>query len=137
MNADPTIEDRIIHFPDGIPGFPNHRRFVLVELAPDAAFHELRSVDEPGVAMLVTVPWLFFPDYAPEITEEDRLALGLERPEDATIFCTVAVDEEDDAGLTIDLLGPFVVNAKARIGRQLVLADSEYPARARVEPAAA
>ncbi|HHC08783.1 MAG TPA: flagellar assembly protein FliW [Actinobacteria bacterium] len=131
-----TIEDKTIRFPGGIPGFPQLERFVLVEVAPDSPFHELRSLDDPDVAMLVTVPWLFFPDYAPEIPEEDRVELGIERPEDATVFTTVSFDPDDENALILNLLGPFVVNVAERVGRQLVLADSDYPARARVELAA-
>ncbi len=131
------MEDKIIRFPGGIPGFPELERFVLVELAPDSAFYELRSVDDPEIAMLVTVPWLFVPDYTLELSSEDEADLSIERPEDATVFCSVTFDAEDEGALYLNLLGPFVVNAAERIGRQVVLSDSGYPARARFELTAA
>src|SRR5690606_37766613 len=75
-----------LHFPDGIPGFPHLTEFTLVEVVEDGAFQLLQSLEDEDVAMVVCVPWLFFPDYAPEISEEDQEALGLERPEDAIVF---------------------------------------------------
>lgn len=127
-----SLEEKVIRFPGGIPGFPNRERFLLVELAPEGAFLELRSVDDPDLAMLVTVPWLFFPDYAPTLSDEEQAELGIEKPDDATVFCAVSTDDEADV-LHVNLLGPFVVNQQSRLGRQLVLAGTDYPSRARVE----
>lgn len=127
-----SLEDKVIRFPGGIPGFPDHERFVLVELVPDGAFHELRCVDDPDIAMLVTVPWLFFPDYAPVLSDDEQVELGIESASDATLFCAVNIDEESES-LHVNLLGPFIVNQETRTGRQLVLAGSDYPARATVQ----
>jgi len=119
-------------FDDGIPGFPDLHRFVLVDVVEDGAFQELRSVDDPTVSMIVCVPWLFFPDYAPEVPEDDRTELDLRDPEDAVVFCPVTLDEQRDA-IYVNLFGPFVVNSSTRRGRQLVLTDSGYPLRARLD----
>jgi len=119
-------------FDDGIPGFPGLHRFVLVDVVPDGAFQELRSVEDPNVSMIVCVPWLFFPDYAPALGDEDRAELGIERPTEAVVFCPVTLDEDRDR-VYVNLFGPFVVNAATRRGRQLVLTDSGYPLRAPLE----
>lgn len=122
-----------LEFPDGIPGFPSARRFVLTDLTDDedGPFQVLQSLDDPELSMVVAVPWPFFPDYAPAIDETDRVDLGLEEAEDAIVFCAVTADP--DAGTVfLNLLGPFIVNARTRRGRQVVLTDPEQPARAPV-----
>ncbi|MEX1271335.1 MAG: flagellar assembly protein FliW, partial [Acidimicrobiia bacterium] len=63
----PTEAPVELRFAEGIPGFPDHTRFTLVELADDGAFQLLQSLDDENVAMIVTTPWLFFPDYEMEI----------------------------------------------------------------------
>src|SRR5256714_240688 len=126
-------EEKVISFDEGIPGFSSSRRFVLVDPAPDSAFQLLQSVDTPDVAMIVTVPWLFFPDYAPEISEMEQQSLAVERPEDAIIFCSVLLSPDDKDTVYVNLMGPFVVNPQTRRGCQLVLADSGYPLRAPVK----
>ena len=124
-----VAEESVLVFEEGIPGFPGSRRFALVNVADDSAFQLLQSLDEPDVAMIVTVPWLFFPEYAPELSELERRELQLEGKEDAVIFSAVTLDA-DQSTISLNLLGPFVVNAKTRRGRQVVLADSGYPVRA-------
>lgn len=129
----PQDEGPVVRFRDGIPGFPDARRFVLADLddTGESPLQVLRSLDDPDLEMVVAVPWLFFPDYAPELDETDQRELGLEQPEDALVFCTVTVDPEREKAY-LNLLGPFVVNAHTREGRQVVLADSRQPVRAPV-----
>lgn len=110
----------VLSFPDGIPGFPGATRWVLTDLVDDGAFQLLQSVDEPDLSMVVGVPWLFFPDYAPDLDDDEVTSLGIEDPEDVVLFCSVTVPE-DGGGPTMNLLGPFVVNRHTRVGRQVVL----------------
>jgi len=132
MSDAPAVPaEQVLHFPDGIPGFPRSRRFVLADIAEDSAFQILQSLDEPEVSLVVSVPWLFFPDYAPVLDETDQRDLGISSPDDAIVFCAVAVDETGEQ-VYLNLLGPFVVNAATRQGRQVVLSDSSLPVRAPV-----
>lgn len=132
MSDAPAVPaEQVLHVPDGIPGFPRSRRFVLADIAEDSAFQILQSLDEPEVSLVVSVPWLFFPDYAPVLDETDQRDLGISSPDDAIVFCAVAVDETGEQ-VYLNLLGPFVVNAATRQGRQVVLSDSSLPVRAPV-----
>jgi flagellar assembly factor FliW len=120
-----SVDEYVLTFPDGIPGFPAAHRWMLSDLVEDRVFQVLASLDEPGLEMVVGVPWLFFPDYAPDLTETDRADLGIETVEDAVVFCSVTVPEGGGAP-TMNLLGPFIVNRHTRVGRQVVLeADAE------------
>lgn len=130
--APPEAGEDALVFPDGIPGFPGLTRFALVELVEEGAFQLLQSVEDENVAMVVCVPWIFFPDYAPVLSDDDQDELGLERPEDAVVFCPVTLEPESNV-VHLNLMGPFVVHRDTHRGRQVVLADSEYPVRATVE----
>lgn len=130
------VEESVITFAGGIPGFPGFERYVLVEVVEDGVFQRLQSIDDPAVAMYVCVPWLFFPDYAPELSPVERAELAIAEPQEALVFCPVTLDPENDS-VYVNLLGPFVVNGETRQGRQLVLAGSDYPARASVQDSAA
>ncbi len=133
--AEQTVDasdDKVIEFPDGILGFPGSTRFVLINDSDDAVFQLLQSLEDPAVALIVSVPWLFFPDYAPEVSDIERKQIGLESPEDAIVFCPVTLSAEPDT-VFVNLLGPFIVNRRTLEGRQVVLADSDYPVRAMVK----
>lgn len=123
------MEEQFLEFEDGIPGFPDARQFQLVELVEDGAFQLLQSVDDADLAIVVAVPWLFFSDYSPELTEVDQTGLGIESEEDAVVFCAVTLDA-DRKTAHMNLLGPFIVNVKTRKGRQVVLTDQDFPLRA-------
>ena len=122
---------KVLTFPDGILGFPGSTRFALVNEGDDALFQLLQSLDDDSVALIVAVPWLFFPDYSPEISELERKQLKLQSPDDAIVFCPVTLTGDPDV-VYLNLLGPFVVHRESLEGRQVVLADSEWPVRAPV-----
>jgi flagellar assembly factor FliW len=126
------LEEKILHFPDGLPGFPHLERYVIVEFRDDGAFQQLQSVDDPDVAMIVCVPWLFFPDYSPVLGDAEQAELDIESAEDAVLFVPVSLDP-DTGGVTLNLLGPFIVNSRTRRGLQLVLTGSDYSVRAPIE----
>src|SRR6478609_2678770 len=56
-------EERIITFPHGLLGFPQHQRFALIQTGEENYFFWLQSVDEPSLAFVVTDPSIFFKDY--------------------------------------------------------------------------
>lgn len=120
--------DAVLSFDEGIPGFRESRRFRLTQPHAESAFQVLESLDEDGVALLVTEPWLFFPDYTFDLPEGDREALALERPEDAVVVCAITVDGTARTAWA-NLRAPFVLNAQSLRGRQVVL-DDEQPLRA-------
>ncbi len=126
------LEANAIQFADGIPGFPDARRFTLISEVDDAAFQLLQCIDDPDIALIVTVPWLFFSDYEPVISTLEVELLQLENPEEAVVFCPVTLSADEDL-IYLNLLGPFVVNVRNRVGRQLVLVESDYPTRASVD----
>ncbi len=119
-----------LSFDEGIPGFPSARRFVLDDLTDDGTFQLLHSVDLPDLSLVVASPWLFFPDYAPELADSDRRALALGSAEDAIVFVTVIAEGTDR--LHLNLRAPFVANARTFVARQVVLTDETVPLRASV-----
>jgi len=121
----------VLRFNDGLPGFPEAHGFVLSDLTDDGTFQLLSSVEEPDLSLVVASPWLFFPDYAPELPTGDQAVLGIDEPGDAVLFCTVIADDETEA-LHLNLRAPFVANARTLAARQVVLDDTELPLRATV-----
>lgn len=125
------MHGRELRFDDGIPGFGHLRRFELLSLGEDTVFQILQSTEDPDVAMVVVVPWLYFPDYEIDLPDDERQRLSIERPEDAVIFSPVTLAAEERT-VYINLAGPFVVNPRTGAGRQVVLTDSDHPLRAPV-----
>jgi flagellar assembly factor FliW len=119
-------EDRVISFPKGLLGFPQHQRFCLLEPGEDACFFWLQSVEDPDLAFVVTDPALFVPEYAVQIRPEQMEALALKDLSDAQVFVIVNKVDQD---LTGNLQGPLVVNTLSRRGEQMVLAEKKWTTR--------
>lgn len=126
------LYEKALHFPDGLPGLPDLEHFVIVELREDGAFQQLQSLDNIDISMIVCVPWLFFPDYAPILSDIEQAELELETADDAILFVPVTTDT-DTREIFLNLLGPFVVNVKTRKGRQLVLTGTDYSTRTPIQ----
>jgi flagellar assembly factor FliW len=112
-----------------LPGFPAHTRFALIPVDGSGLLYALRSEIDPAVRLLVAPPHPFFPDYAPEISDESATELGLTGPEDAALLVVVNPGA-DAATATANLRAPVVVNLRTRQAAQLVLADHSQPFRA-------
>lgn len=131
-----TIEvenDRILHFPLGLLGFETLQRFVLIDSDEIEPMRWLQSVDDGSLAFLVVEPQLFFPDYKAKLTGEDKKVLDLTRDEDLAVACLVVIPDNPN-DMTVNLLGPLVMNAEKRVGKQLVMHDSGYSPRQRLLP---
>jgi len=119
-------EDRVITFPKGLLGFPQAQKYCLLEPGDDACFFWLQSLDEPGLAFVVTDPALFVPDFSVPIRPEQMGELGLTKLEDAQVFVIV---NKVDTQLTGNLQGPLVINTISREGEQMVLAEKRWTTR--------
>ncbi|MFP3906267.1 MAG: flagellar assembly protein FliW [Acidimicrobiales bacterium] len=126
LGAVEVDDTKVLTFPDGLLGFPDARRFALLDAGDDGTYFWLQALDDPHLAFLAAVPWAFFPDYEPELSTPDQEALGLTDPADALVLCLLTFSDE---AVTANLLGPLIVNAATREGRQIVLGDSDYSAR--------
>lgn len=129
-----TIDpETILHFPLGLLGFETVQRFVQIDSEEIAPMRWLQAVDEPGLSFLVVEPGPFFPDYSVPLSDADEQMLQVTPESDLVVACLVAIPE-DPKQMTINLMGPLVVNASKRLGKQVVLHDSGYSARQRLLP---
>lgn len=119
-------EDRVITFPKGVLGFPEHKRYCLLQPGDDACFFWLQCLDDPNLAFVVTDPTLFEQDYSVPIRPEQAEGLELTTLEEAQVF--VIVNKVDDQ-LTGNFQGPLVINTINKIGEQLVLAEKRWTTR--------
>lgn len=120
----------VLTFRGGIPGFAAAERFVIGDFTDDGTFQLLQSLDDPELSIVVTSPWLFFPDYGMDLPELERRELAIEDPAEALVFCSVIADDTEH--LFLNLRAPFVANARTRAARQVVLDDQDLPLRALV-----
>ena len=132
-------ERRVLHFPDGLPGFEHCREFVVVPHpvapgAPDSAFEWLQSTEDGALAFLAIDPARVFPHYAPRLAPSELSALKLNGDAVPRLFVLLTVPKGDPCGITANLMAPVVVNPARGLARQIVVGD-EWGLRHRLLPA--
>ena len=112
-----------------MPGFPERRRFALVQLDDDGVLCSMTSLDEPALRFLVVPPGRFFPDYAPEVEDDvlEDLEIG---SEDDVLLLVVLNAGGSLATTTANLAAPVLVNPTTRRGGQIVLDRPGLPVAA-------
>ncbi len=123
-------DERVMTFPRGLLGFPNHERFALIQTGEENYFFWLQSIDEPALAFVVTDPSTFFKDYEVPLREETQQEVNLTDADvkSGAVQMFVICNKVGD-WLTGNLLGPIVVNAQNRLAQQVVLTEKKWTTR--------
>lgn len=114
-------ESTFIHFPWGIPGFENVKRYVLLEHR-HGPFKWLQAVDHPDVAFVVSPPHVFGIEYT--VPTQRTSLLNLQNPEDLAILVLVSFDRTNRS-VRPHLRSPLLLNASNRQAYQWVIDVSE------------
>ena len=122
-----SVEDeRVMHFAQGLLGFPEHKTFALIQTGEENYFFWLQSVEDANLAFVVADPTTFFGEYGVPLREETLADIELADAAEAQTF--VICNKVGD-WLTGNLLGPIVVNATNRLAHQVVLTDKKWTTR--------
>ena len=128
-------EDSLIHFPSGLVGLANQKRFVVLEFDREVPLGWMQSIDDPEFGLPVAEPGIFVQDYRVEIPRSDVAELSLDKEEDAVMLIVTTI-HTGGVMVTGNLRAPLVVNAATRLGRQVVLERPDLDLRALVDPVA-
>jgi flagellar assembly factor FliW len=113
----------------GLPGFPAAHRFRLMPWGDEPGpFSLLVSLDEEGLAFVVSPPEVFFPDYVPTIDRSAAHRLGISSPADIAVYVIVTPGPTPREA-TANLLGPLVVNRRTRLAAQVVFESTRWEMR--------
>jgi len=112
----------IIHFPGGVPGFEDCRRFVLLQRPEEAPVAWLQGVDDPDLAFAVVEPRHFLAEYHPPLSPADLEPLKLAVGEEALILIILVLAPEPER-ITANLQAPVIINRKEKLGAQVYLGE--------------
>ncbi|MCW5938298.1 MAG: flagellar assembly protein FliW [Fimbriimonadaceae bacterium] len=122
-------EEDIVTFPEGLVGFSELKRFVLVRHGDDSEFRWLQSLDDGTVAFLVVDPSVYVENYAPDMPAHIENSLAIDEETPILVYTVCTIPNGQPKAMTMNLAGPIVVNAASRRAMQVVLEDERYPVR--------
>jgi flagellar assembly factor FliW len=119
-------ENQIITFPSGLPGFPNFRRYTLLNSHLKSPFYCLQCLDDPSLAFLLTEPAAVVPDYRPKKSVNDLKDLQAASIDDLQILVTLTIPPGRPREMTANLMSPLLINQARGLGKQVVIDKPQY-----------
>lgn len=124
-------EEKILHFTNGIIGFPDLKDFALMydaEKGEKSNIRWLQSLQEPAFAMPVLDPLSVKPDYNPEVEDELLKPIGELNPDEMLVLVTLTVPK-DITKMSVNLCAPIVIHTESRKACQIIVDNEKYPVK--------
>jgi len=118
--------DRVITFEKGLIGFPEAKKFCILEPKEDCAFFWMQSMEDPELAFVVTDPAIFLPHYQVKIESDDLKDIGVKDLSDTQTFVVVNKVEKKMTG---NCASPLIINTLNAQGIQILLSTKEWGVR--------
>jgi flagellar assembly factor FliW len=109
------------------PGLAPLVDFTLDDIEGAEGLYALRAKADTNRRLFVLDAAVHLPDYTPVLSDEQCEALDVSTPENVLLLVIVNPSE---AGTTVNLMAPIVVNATTGVCAQLILDDQDWPLRA-------
>jgi len=122
-------QERVLTFPEGIPGFPDSRHYLLMsESENEDMFFWLQSLDDGDVAFTLMDVYKILPDYDPNVEEEQLYELG-EITDTPLLVYNIVVIPDYVRHMRVNLRAPVVINPSTGIGKQVICNNDDYSIR--------
>lgn len=108
-------DEHVLTFPQGIIGFEDYRRFILINDEDSQPFRWLVSIEDEDLSFPLLNPLLFFPNYR----------AGNQQKEDSTILVVATLNKEIKNS-TVNLRSPVIIMNESRTGKQIILEEETY-----------
>ncbi|WNM27392.1 flagellar assembly protein FliW [Demequina capsici] len=118
----------VLTFIEAPPGMASLTTFRLAAIDEFGYLFTLRSAQQEGVRLFAVSPSVYFPAYAPRVSEEVRAALGLDDAAEPALLAIVNPGEGE--ATTVNLFAPVVVDPVTGNAVQVILDSDEWPLRA-------
>ncbi|WP_434516730.1 flagellar assembly protein FliW [Dechloromonas sp. ARDL1] len=116
--------EKVIAFPNGLVGFEQNKRFMLVheEGKAQPSSYTLQSLDDPALALQIVDPVTLGFNYELALSDAEMAILQSPAVEDVAVMQVLFKQEEGGkAAIIPSLRAPLVINTKARVGLQKVM----------------
>ena len=121
-------EDQVFQFPMGLLGFADRKEFLVIDHSDESPFKWLQSVEEPGLAFIITDPLFFRRDYHISVRRNELAVIAPDKEEDLVVSVIMTIPENPQ-DMSANLLAPLIINMGSRKGMQYVLTSHRFPVK--------
>jgi flagellar assembly factor FliW len=126
-----TVEEgQVLRLPEGIIGFPEWTRFILLDHREGSPFRWFQSVENHDLAFVLMNPLELVSDYDIDLSPEDSRLLQVDQPAaEIQALVVVNISKQSPREITANLMAPVVINSEKKIGKQVILYQTDYSVR--------
>jgi flagellar assembly factor FliW len=125
-------ENQIITFGEGILGFSDYHRYILIARPETSPLALLQCVDQPELAFLVTDPTSLVTQLNLGRLNSTLHELEAQGPEDLQVLVTLTIPAGRPSDATANLVSPILINRRTRLGKQVILENQTYSHKQRI-----
>lgn len=129
--------DEHLEFPQGLPGFEQHRQFVLLDQPATRPLVFLQSVEEQDLCFAALPLQKIAPECQIHLTPEEAAQLDAPVSDQELLaqqFLQLAFVSLNEGGPTANLLAPVVIHVATRRGMQLIQWESGLSSQQPISP---
>lgn len=108
-------DEHVLTFPDGIIGFEESRRFILINDEDSQPFRWLVSIEDEDLSFPLLNPQILVPNYR-----------AANQPKGNATTLVVATLRKEIEKSTVNLRSPVIIMNESRTGKQIILEEEAY-----------
>ncbi len=119
--------ENLLHFPEGLIGFESLHDFIVMPNQKEGPLFWIQSIEDPQIAIILTDPSNFFPDYqvVPDQQERQKLQLA----EDDPCFALAVVSVNPERQISLNLAAPILFAPASNRAMQVILEGTKHQIR--------
>ena len=123
-------EDKVFHFPDGLPGFENERTFLLIPFdGSSGTMYSLQSTMTPSLSFVAMDPFSLLPDYEPVLSLSDLRQFDDAFQWSDLSYCVLCSVKNPVSESTVNLKCPIAINLDTKEAHQIIMDTDKYNMR--------
>jgi len=111
-------------FPEGLVGFENLRKFVVMPNEKEGPLFWIQSIEDPQIAFILTDPTNFYYDYKVIPDGRERQKLGIDEDGECLVVSVVTVST--DRKVTLNLAAPILFAPETNKALQVILEGTSF-----------
>jgi len=120
-----SIRNKVIEFPNGLPGFPTSRQFLMAQKPEERPFAWMKSISTPGLVFAVVDAYAWVKDFTLEVDDSILLDMGSLDPMDYAVYFILRIEKQGKrTTLQAKPNSPVLVNIRTRQARQVIVSLS-------------
>jgi len=110
-----------LQMPIGLIGLPKLNNFSISLEENSWPFMTMKASEQQNLHFVVIDPGTVIPDYEIELSDEDAEFLDIKSAVDAMVLNIVTVHSLHPQFVTVNLVGPIVINRHTGVGKQIIV----------------